>query len=231
MRIVKAALSVTAVVLLGWSGTAVASAETKCTDLKGTVDITGQTCQIQASTPTYTMNISFPALYPDEKSLMDYVTQTRDGFVNVAQTPSDRGMPYELDVTTTGYSSAVPPRGTQSVVFKTFQDVGGAHPQTFYKAFNWDQGLRKPITFDTLWAKTADPLPVIFPIVQADLQKQSGLTNPILPGTGLDPSHYQNFAVTNDAVIFFFSQGELLPEAAGATQVAVPRSAIDPMIA
>jgi hypothetical protein len=43
--------------------------------------------------------------------------------------------------------------------------------------------------------------------------------------------NYQDFAVTNDGVIFFFSQGELLPEAAGATQVLVPRSAIDPMLA
>ena len=26
----------------------------------------------------------------------------------------------------------------------------------------------------------------------------------------MDPSHYQNFAITDDAVIFFFGQGELL---------------------
>jgi Protein of unknown function (DUF3298) len=35
--------------------------------------------------------------------------------------------------------------------------------------------------------------------------------------------------ITNDGVIFFFSRGTLPPEAAGATQVLVPRSAIDPM--
>jgi Protein of unknown function (DUF3298) len=46
-----------------------------------------------------------------------------------------------------------------------------------------------------------------------------------------NPMNYQQFAVTNDGVIFFFSQGQLLPEAAGATQVLVPRSAIDPMLA
>jgi hypothetical protein len=47
----------------------------------------------------------------------------------------------------------------------------------------------------------------------------------------LDPANYQNFAITNDGVIFFFSQGTLLPEAAGATQVLVPRSVIDPLLA
>ena len=43
------------------------------------------------------------------------------------------------------------PAAPSRVVFKTFQDVGGAHPQTFYKSFNWDQGLRKPITIDNLF--------------------------------------------------------------------------------
>ena len=40
-----------------------------------------------------------------------------------------------------------------------------------------------------------------------------------------------DFAITNDGVIFYFRQGELLPEAAGATQVLVPRAAIDPLLA
>ena len=54
---------------------------------------------------------------------------------------------------------------------------------------------------------------------------------PISPAAGLDPANYQNFAITNDGVIFFFSQGGLLPEAAGATQVLVQRSVIDPLLA
>ncbi len=72
---------------------------------------------------------------------------------------------------------------------------------------------------------------MIFPIVQAELAKQSGLPDPVSPTAGLDPANYQNFAITNDAIIFFFSQGELLPEAAGAVQVSVPRGPIDAMIA
>lgn len=46
-----------------------------------------------------------------------------------------------------------------------------------------------------------------------------------------DPANYQSFAITNDGVIFFFDQGRLLPDLAGAPQVLVPRSAIDPMLA
>lgn len=53
----------------------------------------------------------------------------------------------------------------------------------------------------------------------------------IAPAVLYNPANYQSFAVTNDGVIFFFDQGVMLPAAAGATQVLVPRSAIDPMIA
>ena len=41
----------------------------------------------------------------------------------------------------------------------------------------------------------------------------------------MDPSHYQNFAVTDDAVIFFFSQGELLPRMLAPPEASVPRAA------
>ena len=74
-------------------------------------------------------------------------------------------------------------------------------------------------------------LKTILPVVQADLTKQAGHPVPIAPSAGLDPANYQNFAITGDGVIFFFSQGTLLPEAAGATQVLVPRSVIDPLLA
>ena len=52
--------------------------------------------------------------------------------------------------------------------------------------------------------------------MQSELEKQLGQPVNISPAAGLDPSKYQNFAITNDAIIFFFSQGDLLPEAAGA---------------
>lgn len=83
----------------------------------------------------------------------------------------------------------------------------------------WDQAYRKLITFETLWKPETDPLPIVLPVVQSEVAKQAG--HPVVIDTvaGLDPANYQNFAITNDGVIFFFSQGGLLPEAAGATQV------------
>ena len=268
MRIFNVAALVAAVAIFGSSGVASAAPKDYCADLKG--GNTGRTCEIQLSDAGYSVNISIPLDYPDQKSVADYIAQTRDGFLNVAKSGAPRDTPYELNITPTEYNSAIPPRGTQAVVFKVYQNVGGAHPQTMFKAFNWDQSYRKAILYTAapddknntpLW-RVDDPLKTVGPIVQADLQTQlappppaappatppaatTPTTTPapttppvaapppiaIAPAALYNPNNYQNFAVVNDGVIFFFDQGTLLPEAAGATQVLVPRSAIDPMLA
>lgn len=249
MRISMLAAAVSAAATLGWSGVGVASAappspspapqpQPKCADLGGVVDA-NQICQITASDPGYSLTIGYPVGYPDAQAVYDYVKQTRDGFLNVAKTPDSRTMPYELDTTESEYASSVPPRSTQSVVFKTYQGVGGAHPTTFYKAFNWDVGQRKPIEIDSggsdkvqpLFQPGSNPWPVILPLVQAEVDKQLGQSVTIDPGSGLDPSKYENFAITNDQLIFFFSQGDMLPEAANALQIAIPRGPVESMIA
>jgi hypothetical protein len=229
MRTLTAAVLATAIVVSASPGIAAAAPKNYCADLKGVN--TGQTCQIQLDDPAYSVSINFPSSYPDTKSIAEYISQTRDGFLNVAKSSTPRDLPYALDITSTTYGSSIPPRGTEAVVLKTYQNSGGAHPEISFKSFNWDQAYRKAITYDTLWQAEANPLPVIYPIVQADVQKQLGQPLTIPPSAGLDPANYQNFAITNDGVIFFFSQGTLLPEAAGATQVLVPRAAIDPMLA
>ena len=229
MRYLIAAGVLGSAVLLGWPA---AADPPSCDSLGGTVDA-GQLCQVRATGPTYTLSMTFPADYPDEQALTDYITQNRDGFVNVVQASggrdAGRDQPYQMEATTEQHSSGQPPHNTRSVVLKFFQDVGGARPSTWYKAFNYNLGTKQPITFDNLFAPGTTPLDAIYPLVQRDLQRQNGLGATILPSTGLDPSHYQNFAITDDQLIFYFAQGEMLPAFAGATQAQVPRSAIPPL--
>jgi hypothetical protein len=161
--------------------------------------------------------------------MIDYLRQTRDGFVNVSQMPGSTGLPYVLAITSEEYRSGRAPGGTQSVALKIYQNVGAAHPLTWYKAFNDNLDTHQPITFDTLFTPGSKPLPVILPIVQKDIDKQIGADVTISDGLG--PSHYQNFAITDADLIFFFDQGDMLPPAAGALAVHVPRSAIASMLA
>jgi len=230
MRTSALAAAVAAGILTLWSGTATAVGQSACRDLAGTVDPDG-TCRVHATATAYTLDFSFPDAYPDQQALVGYLTQTRDGFINVSDMPGSRDLPYVLDAKGTAYRSGIFPGGTQSVVFEVYQNVGGAHPQTWFKAFNYNLAARTPITYDTLFVPGSDPLGVIYPIVQADLQRQTGVQQAISPVNGMDPSHYQNFALTDDTVIFFFGQGELLADAAGATQASVPRAALATLLA
>ncbi len=241
MRIAKSVLAASVAAFLGMTGVVAAvpasAAPPKCSDLSG--NLAGQNCVIQQADTGYSMQITYPADYPDLQAVFDWVKQTRDGFLNVAKMTDARTMPYQLEVTPTAYNSAVPPRGTQSVVFKVFQDVGGTKPQTFYKAFNWDQGLRRPIVLDPMGQDKIQPLfqpgtnpwPVIFPLVKAELEKQLGTPPEIGPEVGLNPATYENFAIQNDSLVFFFGQGAILPESAGALSVTIPRGPVDSMIA
>jgi hypothetical protein len=233
MRNLIAAALVAAVGLLAWSGTPVAAADSPCATLGG--DVEGeQTCHVHAATTNYTLDMRFPLDYADEQALIDYISQNRDGFVSVAQTSSQtsgtRDVPFQMEVTFQEYHSGQPPGGTQSVVIKVFEDLGGPRPSTSYKGFNYDLGSHQPITFDTLFAPNSKPLDSIFPIVQREMGRQTGFGAAILPGSGLDSSHYQNFGITDDELIFYFAPGELLPPTiAGATQVHVARNAIPPL--
>ena len=225
MRYLTAAAVLAAAVLLAWPA---AAAPPSCADLGGTVEA-GQMCRVHATGPTYTLNMTFPADYPDEQALTDYITQNRDGFVNVAQGSGARDQPYQMEATTEQYTAGQPPHDTRSVVLKFFQDLGGSHPSTWYKAFNYNLGTKQPITFDNLFAPGTTPLDNIFPIVQRQLNRQNPLGAAILPSTGLDPSHYQNFAITDDQLIFYFAPGEMLPAIGGPAQAQVPRNAIPPL--
>ncbi|MCW2513347.1 MAG: hypothetical protein JWR11_2389, partial [Mycobacterium sp.] len=145
MRSSGVAILATVAAIFGSSGVAAAAPKDYCADLKG--GNTGTTCEIQLSDPAYSVDISIPLDYPDQKSVADYISQTRDGFVNAAKSGAPRTTPSELTITPTEYTSSIPPRGTQAVVFKVVQDIGGAQPQTTYKAFNWDQSYRKAIIY------------------------------------------------------------------------------------
>lgn len=224
MRYLVAAVALASAVLLGWPA---AAAPPSCASLGGTIE-DGQMCRLRATGPTYTLNMAFPADYPDEQALVDYITQNRDGFVNVAQSSGSREQPYQLEATTEQRGSGQPPR-TRSVVLKFFQDLGGSHPSIWYKAFNYNLVTKQPITFDSLFAPNTTPLDSIFPIVQRDLERQTPLGAAILPSTGHDPTHYQNFAIADDQLIFYFAPGEMLPAFAGPVQAQVPRNAIPPL--
>src|SRR5687768_10357003 len=74
--------------------------QSACADLGGTVGA-DQTCRVHSVNAAYTLEMSFPLDYPDQKALTDVLERDRDSFVEwVAKFGSDgRGRPYEHVVT------------------------------------------------------------------------------------------------------------------------------------
>ncbi|MCU1695752.1 MAG: hypothetical protein JWR34_1815 [Mycobacterium sp.] len=200
-----------------------------CADLGGTVQ-TDQTCHIETKTATYSFDVDYPLDYPDQQSLTDFVTQDRDDFLNFVATLPARDWPYEHGVHPHAYRSGTAASGTASVVFAIYRDFG-AHPVTGFQSFNYDVGTHTPIAFDALFKPGVDPVAVLDPIVQRDMDKHSeGYPGPVPPNT-LGARTYQNFALTDDAVIFYIPQGMWLSQVAGPQRVSVPRSELASVLA
>jgi len=219
-------VAVAAGVLVGWSGTATAGAHSACADLGGTVD-RDQICHVHTATASYQIDFSFPVDYPDEQPLADVLTQQRDQFVDYAQKYPlrDRPVPYKLEATGTAYRSGTPPSGTQSLVFEFANDTGAANagdPVTSYKAFNYDLSKGAPITFGTLFRPGTTPQDV-----EREVKKSGPAVLPPYDSFGVH--RYQNFAITDTAVIFFFDHDVLHED--GSPEVTVPRTELAALLA
>jgi hypothetical protein len=207
------------------TGSAAADVQSACVAVGGTVG-PDQACRAHSDNDGYTLDFSFPVSYPDQQALTDFLTHERDQEVEYAHMypPSNRPLPYEFKATGTAYRSGTPASGTQSLVFRIANDTGAANegrPATSYKAFNYDLGKGAPITFDTLFKPGTKPVDV-----QHELEKRGVAVLPSFNDFGVHG--YQNFAITDDAVIFFFDH-DFLHEGPG--KVSVPRTEIATLLA
>jgi hypothetical protein len=206
----------------------VAGAPSACTDLGGTVG-PDNVCTVHTESPAYTIDMKFPADYPDQRGVTDVLTRQRDQFVSAVEEPPVRDVAKALDIKPMTYRSGSASSGTESLVLEEYVNIGGAHPETYYDALTYDLGRQAPVTFESLFKPGSDPVAVLDPIVEAALKNQ-------LPGAPVDPNPtgaemYRNFALTDDAVIFFIGQGMWTIEAAGPQQVSVPRSELASILA
>jgi hypothetical protein len=209
------------------TATSTTVAQSACADVGGAVGL-DQTCHAHSDTARYTLDFRFPVDYPDQQALTDALTQRRDDFVDWVAEAVPRSFPYELDIIGKAYHSGTPASGTQSLVLTIGTD-GGVHPVTTYKAVNYDLRKTAPITFDTLFKPGTQPLDVLNPIVQRELDKRGATGSLSLIDLGVKA--YQNFAITDDAVNFFFNQDGLLPHEIGPLEVDVPRTELAPLLA
>ena len=216
-------------VLVGLFGTATAGAQSACGDLGGTLS-SDKTCEVHIATADYAIDLAFPINYPDQHAIADYLIPLRDHFVTFAHSPPEHSWPYSLRATPVTYQSGGATARTASVVLKMTED-SNPHPVAWFKAFNYDLGTRVPITLATLFKPGLKPLDVVFPAVRRELEKRwrPEVLESML-GSAEDAT-FQNFALTDDAVIFFIGQGQLLGHPEGPLEVSVPRTELGSSLA
>jgi hypothetical protein len=221
-----------------------AGARSGCPDVGGNIQ-SGNVCHVNATTPTYVVDLRFPTDYVDQRPVTDFLTQERNRVVGMAQTPGAKRLPYQLYVTwelfnsgslqTTnrqGLGYGQPPHGTQSVVLTEFFDAEGAGQpgSNKLKTFTYDLNQNRPVTLGSLFAPGTNPIDKIYAAVATDLGRQQKARDFHLSSSvGHDPAHYQNFAVTDDTVIFFFDAGELFTAEAGDARTEIPRALLPPL--
>jgi hypothetical protein len=177
-------------------------------------------------TVRYTIDITYPLDYPDRKTVSKFVSADRAQFLDwvgeVGSAMPSRRYSYAVEAKT--YSSARPT--TTSLVLRIDNDTGAAHeahPATAFKSFTFDLAAQAPITFDTLFPSDAEVIDVLEPLVRTSYHA---------PDLELLASDCQNFALTDDAVIFFFGEGQLIPaDNTGPREISVPRSELAPLTA
>lgn len=184
-------------------------------------------CLVAASGPSVDIDMVFPADVPQEQAIVDYLTGIENDFTANQQTGTldDPAPLQQLDVKTTGYTSGA----TQTVVLDVYQNTGGAHPMTWFKAFPISTATNAPLTYAQLFRPGTKPLETIMPIVARQISDQAGAPITLDPAVGLDPANYEDFALTDEAVVFFFGKDQLQP-ATGSVEVSVPRAAIADML-
>jgi hypothetical protein len=72
---------------------------------------------------------------------------------------------------------------------------------------------------------------ILDPIAQRAMDERWPDSGGVAQTNTLGSKMYQDFAITDDAVIFFIGQGMWLPDAAGPVEVEVPRGEIESLLA
>jgi len=209
-----------------------------CAQLGGNVQ-SGNICRFYVDTPAYTIEMKFGTDYPDDRPVADYITQQRDQVINAAKAPGAQYLPYVMAINYSFFRSGQPTRttrdygqpwhGTESLVLNTYKNTNDSGLTT-YKSFTFDYANNRPVTFDNLFAPGTKPMDSLYPAMAEELQRQFRERGfKLAPNVGRDPSHYQNFAITDDAVIFFFGACELLEQEAGYFFAPIARNKLPPL--
>lgn len=203
-----------------------------CLNKNGTWNEDAQKCEFVTGVQ---VNVDYPLELVGkgvaETTIDTYLQQTQQAFEE-SYTP-DYSLPSFLNYWTMGISYELYHFSDNVLSIKFTNDfyTGGAHPNHDFSTFTFNLTQDRQLYLQDLFTEGSNYLQVIAPIVQQDLETHlaevfgaplSDMDKDIIvQGTGENPDNYQNFALTPDALIFFFPPYQVAAYAAGAQQVSI----------
>jgi uncharacterized protein YecT (DUF1311 family) len=188
-----------------------------------------ETVTMEKSTTGYDINIAYPktGVAAIDEEVAAFAQKEFDDFVALASGNEDdtSDMKYSLDI---GFEVERNDAGGFGVLFTDSQYTGGAHPNSFFRSFNYimPEGWRVDLP-EIFNGKAA--LAKISALAIADLKRQGGLGegddgNWVTTGAGPDWNNFRDFILKAKTLELNFAAYEVASYAAGPQQVSIPLS-------
>lgn len=185
----------------------------------------------------YSYSVKIPTRVMYDSSIQD----TLIGFINVAintymsnvetSPASGVGAQYVLEIEPTIFQHNA---DIFSVVFYSYEFLGGAHPNQYASSFTFNRATGQVLRFSDLFNPESDPLLMISVMVESQLMTRMGndesLRGGIEAGAGMNIDNYNVFALTDDALLIFFPPYQVAPYVFGGQSVRIPLSDISTLL-
>lgn len=134
--------------------------------------------------------------------------------------------PNSLDVS---YEVTAASKDFISVLFSFFEYMGGAHPNTITKSFNYDLNRNLTVSLADLFTPNSNYLKVISDYSIRELKKLDTVSN-AEEGAGPKIENFHSWNITPAGLKITFDPYQVGPYVAGAHEVIVPYSVLKPII-
>ena len=217
-----------------WSVSPAAAQEDECFQVGGQWDGEQGQCLLSNT-------IEITVRYPLELTYHNVVKGAVDAYLDGARAaflqpmvdyglfPSPGPLVLDIDYELFGFSPSV-----AGIKFTVYEYTGGAHGMTTFQTLTFDLDAGRLLTLNDLFAPGTDPLVTIAPLVQVSLAASLGDMSDadwIAQGAGPDPTNYQDWVLTPDALTFLFEPYQVAAYAAGPQTVSIPLAQIAGLLA
>jgi hypothetical protein len=209
-----------------------------CLQKGGMWDATQQKCLIN-------VDITIKIDYPLDLAKTAFIGQVVDRFLADQRTAflnplteerlyySPGPLTLQIDYDTSNFSDQV-----VNLKFTVYAFEGGAHGLTTTTTYTFDLAQQRVLSLNDLFVPGSNPLSVIGPLVEADLDARLTTdlahlsdTNWIHQGTGENPDNYKSWTITPDGLTFYFDQYQVAAYVAGTQTVTIPLAQLSAILA